>query len=129
MRFRVFNKEFNKIVGSEEYVLGDNGTVFFKDIVNNLLVECSDKVIIQESTNLKDRKGIEIFDGDLVKDNDGSIGKIFWSDNAISLGEETNVGCFNLIGWAVQFETMKDYPILLSNKHGQSSSELLEVIN
>lgn len=133
MKYRIFHKEFNKYVGSEEYFLGFDGKVYFEEIekeVNKInLVECTDKVILQENTGFKDRNEKPIFDGDSVKDSDGVLGKVFWSENSIAVGNDTANGCLNLVGWSVLFDTLKEYAILLSNESGESSSKSLEIVS
>lgn len=132
MKFRVFNKTFNKYVGAEEYFLGLDNKVYFAEFekeVNRIdLVECTEKVIIQHFTGFKDKNGTEIFDGDKVKDEDDCFGKICWSTNAIAIGVAPANRCVNLVGWSVVFDTLPEHAILISNDNGESSSKMLEVI-
>lgn len=44
--------------------------------------------VVMQFTGLVDKEKVEIFDGDLIRDDSGNIGRVFWGD----------------YGWLVEFE-------------------------
>lgn len=123
-KYKIWNKEFNKIVGPEEYVIDAFLNVYFVEHgpEGDRLINCKNKVILLENTGFKDCKGNYIFNRDEVIDNDGSIGSIGWSESCVcvdALEQDEINGFFNKSGWAVKYDDMEKYPIMLQPDTGK----------
>lgn len=75
-KFRVFNKSFGEWLDAQEIVFC-GGELFhdwitFEDGIPLNMRDCA----VMQSTGLKDKNGVEIFEGDVVKNSNDEVGYI-----------------------------------------------------
>lgn len=119
-KYKFWNIKFNKFVGPEEYLVDSRLNVFFLEHgpEGDKLINSNGFIRVLENTNFKDKNGSYIFEGDEIVDNDGTLGRVAWSDNAICFDQIQNEGVevngfYNKSGWSVTFQDLKHHPILL----------------
>jgi hypothetical protein len=67
IKFRCFDKLLGRFLDFNDFGVDNDGKIYRKSFGE--LMDENTNAIIQQFTGIKDRKGIEIYEGDIVKSN------------------------------------------------------------
>ena len=94
-KFRLWDKRFSEFV--EDFFVSEDGKIYKKSTDTGYGIaisrETSDKVILMHSTGLFDKKGVEVFEGDVIST---------YTDNLVIQRD-------NLLGFYVEFGKKRNY--------------------
>lgn len=107
-KFRAWDKRFSEFV--EDFFVSEDGKIYkkTKDTGYGFAIsrETSDKIILMQSTDLRDRNSVEIFEGDIVQFEDCYIesdflyinkGIIKWSQGSFTVTNRDSVEMEDLL--------------------------------
>ena len=67
MKYRIWNKSLNKFVKPDEWYINGDGEVFFHDMMDGDLVPVKNDIcVVQRCSEVMDKNGKEIWEGDIV---------------------------------------------------------------
>ncbi|WP_052190986.1 YopX family protein [Staphylococcus sp. ZWU0021] len=120
IKFRAYLKERPYLKGTGIIVDVQDINYKYEEIVyeNEKYMEVADfkDVILLQSTGLKDKNGVEIFEGDVVENKNKELGYIKWSGGGFNYRDETRLYYLFTIGAKQPFEVkgnIYEHPHLL----------------